>query len=244
MKGLVVFVALAVSAFAAPQVVPLAPAYQSYQPITYKSQYAPAKIAFAAPATYQADAPAYKTYAAPIATVPAYKPVAYSAPAFKPITYSAPAFKPITYSAPAYKPAAYSAPAYKPAAYPAPAYKPVAFSAPAYQYTPQPAYVAQPQYTAASGYVKPVAILRQSQDDNFDGSFSYDFEAENGIASSASGYVKNAGSEDEAQVIQGQYSYTAPDGTPVVTRWFADETGFHAEGAHIPTPGAEPYRTA
>lgn len=60
------------------------------------------------------------------------------------------------------------------------------------------------------------------------------FEADNGIAVQGAGYLKDAGTENEAQVIQGSYSYTAPDGTPIVTNWYADETGFHAEGAHLP----------
>lgn len=36
--------------------------------------------------------------------------------------------------------------------------------------------------------------------------------------------------------MQGRYSYTAPDGTPITVEYYADETGFHATGAHIPTP--------
>lgn len=35
--------------------------------------------------------------------------------------------------------------------------------------------------------------------------------------------------------MQGSYSYTAPDGTPISASWYADETGFHVEGAHLPT---------
>lgn len=34
--------------------------------------------------------------------------------------------------------------------------------------------------------------------------------------------------------MSGSYSYTSPEGEPVETRWFADETGFHAEGSHLP----------
>lgn len=53
----------------------------------------------------------------------------------------------------------------------------------------------------------------------------------------AEGYLKNAGVKDqEAEVIQGSYSYTAPDGTPISVSYIADEYGFRAEGAHLPTP--------
>lgn len=64
----------------------------------------------------------------------------------------------------------------------------------------------------------------------------YRYETENGIQSSASGTLKNPGTPDEAQVIQGGYSYIAPDGTPIQVTYFADETGFHVEGAHLPVP--------
>ncbi|KAJ8935925.1 hypothetical protein NQ318_007066 [Aromia moschata] len=57
-----------------------------------------------------------------------------------------------------------------------------------------------------------------------------------GQQAQAQGYLKNAGNKDtEAEVIQGSYSYTAPDGTPITVTYIADEFGFRAEGAHLPT---------
>ncbi|KAG8333443.1 Insect cuticle protein [Homalodisca vitripennis] len=165
----------------------------------------------------------------------AYQPLQYSSPFNTP--YS-PVYKPVPYAAaipatPVYKQVqGYANPAYVKPAQP--------YAAPAYNYNPQVAY--NPQYSSAYG--RPIAIVRQSQDDNFDGSFTYDFEAENGISSQASGYLKNPGTEVESQVIQGQFAYTSPDGTPIVTRYYADETGFHAEGSHIPAAPSDPYRTA
>ncbi|XP_039294314.1 endocuticle structural glycoprotein SgAbd-2-like, partial [Nilaparvata lugens] len=70
------------------------------------------------------------------------------------------------------------------------------------------------------------------------------YETENGIRSIASGGLKNPGTPDEAQVIQGSYSYTAPDGTPIQVTYYADETGFHAEGAHLPVPPPIPEAIA
>lgn len=64
--------------------------------------------------------------------------------------------------------------------------------------------------------------------------FSYD--TENGISVSEQGQPKNLGAAGQAQVVRGQFSYQAPDGTPITVTYFADENGFHASGAHLPTP--------
>lgn len=38
--------------------------------------------------------------------------------------------------------------------------------------------------------------------------------------------MKNLGQKDlEAQVVQGSYSYTSPDGTPITVTYIADENG-------------------
>lgn len=60
---------------------------------------------------------------------------------------------------------------------------------------------------------EPIPILRQTQEINPDGSYNWAYETGNGIAAEEQGYLKNAGNpEQEAQVAQGQYQYTAPDG--------------------------------
>ena len=48
-----------------------------------------------------------------------------------------------------------------------------------------------------------------------------------------SGSTKNLGNED-ANEIRGSYSYTSPEGELITVNYVADETGFHAEGDHIP----------
>ncbi|XP_050520313.1 endocuticle structural glycoprotein SgAbd-2-like isoform X2 [Daktulosphaira vitifoliae] len=83
------------------------------------------------------------------------------------------------------------------------------------------------------------AILSQSQEANLDGSFRYGFQTENGIVNQAQGYVKNAGTEAESQVIEGSYAYTSNDGTPVEVKYYADDTGFHASGNVVPSNPAE-----
>lgn len=74
---------------------------------------------------------------------------------------------------------------------------------------------------------------------------AYSYETGNGISAQESGFLKNPGQKDlEAQTAQGSYSYTAPDGTPITVTWYADETGYHAEGAHLPTPPPIPEAIA
>ena len=63
------------------------------------------------------------------------------------------------------------------------------------------------------------------------------YETGNDIQAQEEGFVKNFGNpEQETQVAQGGYQYTAPDGTRIVLTYTADENGFVPQGAHIPTP--------
>ncbi|XP_013106447.1 endocuticle structural glycoprotein SgAbd-2 [Stomoxys calcitrans] len=81
-----------------------------------------------------------------------------------------------------------------------------------------------------------IPILRQEQEVNFDGSYKYAYETGNGIVAEEQGYLKNPGSNAEAQVAEGFFSYTAPDGTPIRITYAADENGFVPQGDHLPTP--------
>jgi hypothetical protein len=67
-----------------------------------------------------------------------------------------------------------------------------------------------------------------------DGSYQYSYSTGNGIRADEHGYLKNRGSPNPAQVAQGSYSYTAPNGELVEVRYIADELGFRAEGTHLP----------
>ncbi|KAG8333445.1 Insect cuticle protein [Homalodisca vitripennis] len=77
--------------------------------------------------------------------------------------------------------------------------------------------------------------VSSSQSDTYrpDGSFSYSYSLNNGISTDVEGYQKNV-AEKQGQAMKGQFSYTSPEGTPIFTLWYADETGFHAEGSHLP----------
>jgi hypothetical protein len=61
------------------------------------------------------------------------------------------------------------------------------------------------------------------------------YETENGIAAQEEGSIKNRGQQDEAAVVQGAFSYTSPEGYPIKVTYIADENGFKADGAHLPT---------
>lgn len=64
--------------------------------------------------------------------------------------------------------------------------------------------------------------------------WTFSFETSNGISHQESGQPKQIDGETPV-VSQGSSSHTAPDGTPIQLTWTADENGFQAQGAHIPT---------
>ncbi|XP_054262093.1 endocuticle structural glycoprotein SgAbd-4-like [Macrosteles quadrilineatus] len=84
----------------------------------------------------------------------------------------------------------------------------------------------------------PIPILKSEQEGpNPDGSYRWAYETGNEIVAEEKGYVKNAGNpEQETQVAEGSYSYTAPDGTRISVTYVADENGFVPVGDHLPTP--------
>ncbi|XP_043272390.1 endocuticle structural glycoprotein SgAbd-2-like isoform X2 [Venturia canescens] len=86
----------------------------------------------------------------------------------------------------------------------------------------------------------PIAIVAQSSDISPDGSFSNRWESANGISFQEEGVLKNAGTKDEAESVQGSASWTAPDGTKLSLDWNADENGAVFQGAHLPTPPPVP----
>ncbi|KAF5299956.1 hypothetical protein FQA39_LY11329 [Lamprigera yunnana] len=86
-----------------------------------------------------------------------------------------------------------------------------------------------------------VPILKLAYEPNPDGSYSYNYETGNAIVAQQRGYLKNVGNpQTEAQVVEGSYSYIGPDGIQYTVTYFADENGFHAEGAHIPKASSIP----
>ncbi|XP_075232810.1 endocuticle structural glycoprotein SgAbd-4-like [Lycorma delicatula] len=90
----------------------------------------------------------------------------------------------------------------------------------------------------------PIPIIRQDSEVNYDGSYKYSYETGNGIVGEESGYLKNPGSENAAQVAQGQVVYTSPEGITIRLIYTADEGGFQPQGDHLPTPPPIPPEIA
>jgi len=81
---------------------------------------------------------------------------------------------------------------------------------------------------------KPIALVRSSANHPAETSnFDYSFEVENGIKQEAVGTMRIV-DDVEVSVMEGSYSFIGADSREYVVEWYADETGFHASGAHLP----------
>ncbi|XP_014246911.1 pupal cuticle protein 36-like [Cimex lectularius] len=86
-------------------------------------------------------------------------------------------------------------------------------------------------FRGPSGPVIPI-LSYQNNPNHGDGSYSYSYETGNGIKAQESGHQTGP----ESQAAQGSYTYTGPDGQTYTVTYTADENGFQAQGAHLPTP--------
>ena len=70
------------------------------------------------------------------------------------------------------------------------------------------------------------------------------YETANGIQADEQGQQRQVPDEhgrvEQGTVSQGSYSYTSPEGQLITVTYTADENGFRAEGAHLPTPPPVP----
>ncbi|KAK4880451.1 hypothetical protein RN001_008597 [Aquatica leii] len=88
-----------------------------------------------------------------------------------------------------------------------------------------------------------IPIIRFDKEQGVAGTYKALWETGNHILAQEEGYLKDLGPDPDqkgenlhAQVQQGSYTYTAPNGEVIVTHYTADETGFHVFGDHLPTP--------
>ena len=63
---------------------------------------------------------------------------------------------------------------------------------------------------------------------------SFSLETSDGKTHQEQGQLQNVGSENEAIVVRGSYSFVADDGQTYTVNYIADENGFQPEGAHLP----------
>ncbi|KAK8388965.1 hypothetical protein O3P69_020729 [Scylla paramamosain] len=97
------------------------------------------------------------------------------------------------------------------------------------------AAAAAPQDYASREVIPIVKDIRVHEDD---GRYSVDVETGNGIFQSQSGSPTGA----EGSVVKaGEYSYTAPDGTPVVVKFVADEYGYQPQSDLLPVAPEFPH---
>lgn len=79
-----------------------------------------------------------------------------------------------------------------------------------------------------------IPILKQSEEKNTDGSFTYNYETANGSKRQEVGIVKNPGTDHESLVVKGSFSYIDVNGAEVIVQYIADENGYQPQGTIIP----------
>ncbi|XP_034250062.1 pupal cuticle protein 36-like isoform X2 [Thrips palmi] len=73
-------------------------------------------------------------------------------------------------------------------------------------------------------------ILEQQYEMQQPGGYQYSYKTSNGIEAVERAALK----AEDAEQVEGTYSWVAPSGEKFSVEYVADETGYHAKGAHIP----------
>ncbi|XP_037939092.1 larval cuticle protein 65Ag1 [Teleopsis dalmanni] len=76
-------------------------------------------------------------------------------------------------------------------------------------------------------------VLRYDSDVQPEG-YKFIVETSDGKTHQEEGQLKDAGTDHEAIVVRGSYSYVGDDGVTYTVTYLADENGFQPEGAHLP----------
>ncbi|KAL0121497.1 hypothetical protein PUN28_006777 [Cardiocondyla obscurior] len=101
------------------------------------------------------------------------------------------------------------------------------------------AYAAPPNYSFISPIQQHqqtvVPIVSSYSDGPYpEGSYSYSYEAGNGIKAQEQGQQVQISKDEAANRVQGSYSYPDENGQPIALSYTADENGFHPSGEHLP----------
>uniref|UniRef100_T1H4J9 Larval cuticle protein 8 n=1 Tax=Megaselia scalaris TaxID=36166 RepID=T1H4J9_MEGSC len=65
-------------------------------------------------------------------------------------------------------------------------------------------------------------------------SHSYTVETSDGTKLESSGHLENAGTDNEAYVVKGSYTFFAEDGSTHTVNYVADENGYQPQSADLP----------
>ncbi|XP_017086980.2 cuticle protein 2 [Drosophila bipectinata] len=84
-----------------------------------------------------------------------------------------------------------------------------------------------------------VPIVRSDYQSDANGNYNFGFDTGNGIHRDETGEFRG-GWPHGSLGVRGSYSYTGDDGQQYTVNYHADKTGFHAEGAHLPTSPSVP----
>ncbi|KAM3965552.1 cuticular protein RR-1 motif 21 [Aphomia sociella] len=82
----------------------------------------------------------------------------------------------------------------------------------------------------------PSSLIKNEITYGDNGNYKYEYEIADGTYASEEGYSLYPNTENESIVKIGKYSYPGPDGKTYTVTYWADHTGFHATGDHLPTP--------
>ncbi|XP_063382842.1 adhesive plaque matrix protein-like [Cydia fagiglandana] len=123
----------------------------------------------------------------------------------------------------------------------APSWSPPSY-VPGWQNPSKPVQQDQPtnSWTVPQQTTTPVAVIKNDQYYGDNGSYKYEYQIADGTHVGEEGYLLNPNTDNESLVKKGWYSYVGGDGKTYTVTWWADASGFHASGDHLPTPPPVP----
>ncbi|CAH0758072.1 unnamed protein product [Diatraea saccharalis] len=86
----------------------------------------------------------------------------------------------------------------------------------------------------------PTSVIKNELSYGDNGSYKYEYQIADGTHVGEEGYYTDPKGADESLVKKGWYSYPGEDGKIYTVTYWADHTGFHATGDHLPTPPPVP----
>ncbi|CAH0399469.1 unnamed protein product [Chilo suppressalis] len=110
-------------------------------------------------------------------------------------------------------------------------------------YVPPQNYYPSSTWAPAATYpttTTPSPVIKNELVYGDNGSYKYEYQIADGTHVGEEGYYTDPKGTDESLVKKGWYSYPGQDGKIYTVTYWADHTGYHATGDHIPTPPPVP----